>query len=508
MRGNSATNQSFILWGVVGLAVLGAFSIASSIGESEDAPFAIMANVVTALLALVAFISPRSGLYIVVFQAMFTDEFKRILVSHTNASLDLVIAVLIGPLITISVMNLSIFMKAVIFRTLKVELWYWWMQSIIFLLTISFFVFGEGETSQKGQWAANVGLYLSLLPMIALLLPTMQQWRNYIVLQILCVLPSAIWGIKQYFWGFTKTEWDYALTGLSQTHSIQMLGLDKPRIFGFLGSASAFGCMALYGTYALWQGVTTKSHRFVFLVVGLIMSVAIVLSTQRSMLLIPFIIYFSYLMMRSPVATGGFYFIMVASVVLAVATSQWMLDHGLDIINDAIRSDSGWGSEVFNVSTFSDRLRGWTQFLEPSTWSLFGTGASSIEEYSEKGGHDLVNKILITVGVAGLILMIAVIVAVLAFLHRIIWRAPTVALKNEGAFLLAMFVPLLIMNIMGGGNLNTVPINLQIWSMLAGILVFRNQYNINIWESKKHFLKKLKFGNERDVKSSISAANG
>jgi len=33
-----------------------------------------------------------------------------------------------------------------------------------------------------------------------------------------------------------------------------------------------------------------------------------------------------------------------------------------------------------------------------------------------------------------------------------------------------------------GGNLNTVPVNLQIWSLLAGIVIYRKQYNIDIFK--------------------------
>ena len=74
MKIHSATNQNFILWGVCALALLGAFCVGSSIGESSEVPFAVLSNVITCILALMAFISPRTGLSIVVFQAMFTDE--------------------------------------------------------------------------------------------------------------------------------------------------------------------------------------------------------------------------------------------------------------------------------------------------------------------------------------------------------------------------------------------------------------------------------------------------
>lgn len=498
MQINSVTKQTLILWSVIGLALLGSFNLGSWIGESTDPAFAIMTNLLTGALALWAFANPRNGLYIVLFQAMFSDEYKRIVVIQGNASRDLVITVLIAPLISICVIHLSIFLRSVVFRTMKVEPWYWYFEGVIGLITVGMLVFGEGDFASMSQFAANVGLYLSLLPLIALLLPTMKEWRKYLGTQVLCVFPSALWGIKQYYMGFTKLEWDYAMTGLSPVHYISMVtGGDHARIFGFLGSAAAFGCISMYGTYALWQSFAGREHRFLYLVAGVVMMIAVVLSTQRSMMLIPFIILISYFLMLSPIRTGAFYIMLVVLLIIGVLSSQWMLDVGLDRINEFIRFDSDWGARVLRVDTFSDRLRGWTNFLEPSTWSLFGTGASSAEEYNEKGGHDLVNKMLIKVGVAGLLPMLLLIIAVLFLLHRIVWRAPSVHLKKEGAFLLACFVPLLVMNIMGGGNLNTTPSNLQMWSMLAGILVFRKQYGIRPWESNQLFLKTLRRKVER-----------
>ena len=484
MKIHSVTNQNFILWGVSALALLGAFCVGSSIGESSEVPFAVFSNVITCILALMAFISPRTGLSIVVFQAMFTDQFKRIAVAYSTISMDLVITVLIGPLITICAIHASIFMKAVIFRTIRVDRTYWYFQGAIALLTLGMILFGVGNLSVRGQFAANVGLYLSLLPLIELLLPTIEEWRGFMALQILLVLPSAIWGIKQYFFGFTDMEWNYARTGLSQTHSAQMLLFEKPRVFGLLGSASAFGCISLYGVYALWQALIGKKHRLLFLLAGIIMMIAVVLSTQRSMVLIPFIVLASYFLMLSRLRTVVFYVISIALLLLGIIYSQYLLDYGLDIINEIIRSDTEWGSQVLNVNTFSDRLQGWSKFLDSSTWSFFGKGTSSLEEYQHEGGHDLVNKMLLQVGAVGTAAVLLLIASTLTILHRIVWRAPNGELMKEGAFLLACFVPILMMNIMGGGNLNTVPTNLQLWSMLAGVLVFRRQYHINIFKVK------------------------
>lgn len=479
---SAAGNRMILLWGVVALGLVAAFMVGGAVGESVEAPFAILSNVFTFALALVAFVNPRSGLYIVVFQAMFTDEFKRIAVTLSSASMDLVITVLMGPLITICAIQASIFTKAVVFRSLKVDSSYWYFQGVIAALTLGMVVFGEGEMSSRGQFAANLGLYLSLLPVIPVLLPTMKEWRNFITLQVLLVLPSAMWGIRQYFCGFTQMEWDYALTGISKAHYSSMItGGEHPRIFGFLGSAAAFGCMSLYATYALWQAFNGKKLRVFHLLAFPILMTAVVCSTQRTMMLTPVIIVGCYFMMLTPKRTAVFYSLLVVLLVAGVLSSRYLLDEGLDKFNSMIETDTEWGSTVLKVNTFADRLKGWERLGDPDTWSLFGTGASSLEEYQEKGGHDLVNKMLIKVGVAGLIPVLTFIFVALTLLHRIVLRAPTRALRKEGAFLLACFVPTLVMSIMGGGNLNTVPINLQIWSMLAGVLIFRKEHQINPW---------------------------
>jgi hypothetical protein len=165
-------------------SVIVAWQLGLSIGEESSISFSILSNLFVVICSLIAFVNPKVGLSVLVFQCMYTDEFKRIAVVEAGASMDLVQTILIGPLVTILAMNISIFMKSIIYKVLKVDSSYWKMIAAIFALTVAMLVGGEGELSNKAQFALNVGLYLTLLPLIGLLLPTIQEWQKFILLQL------------------------------------------------------------------------------------------------------------------------------------------------------------------------------------------------------------------------------------------------------------------------------------------------------------------------------------
>jgi hypothetical protein len=225
------------------------------------------------------------------------------------------------------------------------------------------------------------------------------------------VLTAAAWGIWQYFNGFNEMEWSYALSGLSRVHSEQMAMRD-PRIFGLFGSASALSCVGMYGVFSLWRAVRYKESRFIFGMLSILYLVTIVLSHQRTTLVFLILFAFAFRRIFSTILVYGCTF---SVYLIAILNSHYLLDQGLDQINQVILGKSRWSENVMIVSTFSDRLRGWERLTRASSWSWFGTDTvltSNVlatvtrgQDYtSDDYSHDIINRVLINFGAVGLVI--------------------------------------------------------------------------------------------------------
>ena len=290
-------------------------------------------------------------------------------------------------------------------------------------------------------------------------------------------MPAAAWAIKQYYYGFDQIEWTYARSGLSPVHTGQMLMFVNPRTFGFFGSASALGCAGMYCAFSWWQTLRFPKRRFLWLAASLILTWALVVSTQRTILLYPLIVLIAAYFYRTKLRTAALYATAGLTLLLGIINSTYLLNEGLERINTAIASDTAWGSEVLRVSTFSDRLRGWERLTRLESYSLIGTGTKGggYDDGNVYRNHDLINKILIDYGIVG---VLAVMIAggfVIYGLHSTVISQKNYQDRKDSAFALALSLPMILMSFLGGDNFNTNPINLQIWTSFVGVLVVRKQ---------------------------------
>jgi hypothetical protein len=64
-------------------------------------------------------------------------------------------------------------------------------------------------------------------------------------------------------------------------------------------------------------------------------------------------------------------------------------------------------------------------------------------------------------------------------LLRVVFRSNAYITRNEGAFIMASIIPILILSFMGGDNFSMTPINLKIGSIFAGIFIIRKTFSIS-----------------------------
>ena len=433
---------------------------------------------------LLGIINPKAALYFLAAQSIYSDEIKRIGVFYGVTSDQTISEILVGPLLTICAINAS-FLYGVLRSNYHIGKLGWGLYSVIPLVAIGI-ILGQGGISGLfgGGFkltlylAGTASLYMTLVPVCYGLFRTHDEWVEFISWQVVVAAPAAAWGIWQYYNGFNVIEWTYARSGLSRVHSNQMLNFPYPRIFGMFGSESAIGCTGIYGAFSFWRGIRYKKKRLIFLAIALVYLAAIILSQQRSLLLYPLIILSFTFAFRHRITTVGIYSSVLSLFILGIINSTYMLQEGLEKINRAIAIKGSWGERVFNVDTFSDRLRGWERLSKADSWSLFGTGLSGGVElagtkYDADYNHDIINKILINFGAVPLFFGIVLAFSLLYQLHAVIHRSGDRQFRNDGAFAMACIVPVLILSSIAGDNFTTTPINLQIWSVFAGIFILK-----------------------------------
>lgn len=462
------------------IAVVGAIYVGINILLNPTGGISGVSMLLTGFAVLVSLRNPRAGIFVLTLQAVYIDELKRLGVYYGAVSRQTTVEILIGPLLTLIALNLSVLLGA-LFNQHKIPktAWIWYAICPFFFAYIYFSGTGSGFQLQMYN-GATAALYMTIIPIICTVLPTFNDWKKFFGFQAIVAAPAALWGIWQYYNGFNDIEWTYALSGLSEAHSFGMLQFEDPRVFGLFGSSNALGCVAMYGAFCIWRGLRERKHRWWFLAMGLMYLAVCVYSKQRSVLFFPLIFLVFALAYRTRPATIALYGTGVAVFLVGIFSATWLLEVGIGRINDAIRLPGKWGEQVLNVNTFSDRLRGWERLGRAETWSLFGTGIENLEsgpvDATDKDfNHDMINKLLMQAGGVGLAAVLIVGVLLAHFMHRIAWKMPNRQARFDGAFVLGCVFPFLIMSIAGGGNFTTTPINLMIWSMLAGIFALQKE---------------------------------
>lgn len=436
-----------------------------------------MVPLLTVVFSLIAAVNPMRGVYTLAGIVIWIDEFKRLAVYFGDISSNTVIQCLAMPFIVIAAINAGHFYK-VLSGGARIDKTSIFIYILATMMALAGFITVDGSIATKIQRAANLAGYMTLIPVCRSYMNGFDEWRKFFSFQVICAFPALVWAIYQYYFGFNNIEWTYAESMLSPVHSYQMLSDPTPRTFGLFGSASALGCVAIYCSYAWWHALRHAAKRIFWILAALLLTWVLFVSTQRTSLMYPLIVLISTLCFRYRVTTLGYYSAAILTFILGVIYSDYLLDKGLDKINSTIETEGEWGSEVLRVSTFSDRLFGWQRLKRPDSWSLLGTGK---ENYSAAAlgpragsadfNHDMINKILIHYGALGLLVMMVPTVILIRSTHLLILRTPDLEIRKDKAFALALTLPTIYLGIVGGDNLNTNPINLQVWTAFVGVVV-------------------------------------
>lgn len=429
-------------------------------------------------LVLISFLTPKTGLVLLCWVNFYADYYKKLAVYYGTSSMMTVMEVLALSMAMVGAILLGTTAQSLLRGPVPDR------TSIIIsivsavMTAMLFFSDSSGGMSGRVQYAINGGLYLGLSAVMCYLLPDKEAAMRLCRLQFWLGVPWVLWAMRQYIWGFTEMEWFYARKGFSPVLSGQMLGAgEEARPYGFAGSSSAFGVITYLFMFGVWHAIRYEKMRALFWLGSIIYFIGLVVSTQRTILILPFITFGAYLLFRTPAGTKFFYGATAVALLSGILASDFLLAR-LGDANDSMRIEgSGWASKVVQVGTFADRLKGWTRLKKAKSYSLFGKGNAIVAFDSDDYSHDVINRILIDFGVVGLTISMGFLIWMAKTVHTFTFRIRNPEDRDVIVFVVAVVGVNGIGTLMSGNNTHTVPINLVLATLvgLAAVVYRRGQ---------------------------------
>lgn len=431
-------------------------------------PLAIAAKWIGILMVLVCFVRPKLGLTLLAIMGFYGDFYKKLAVVYGTVSMDTVANVLAVTMAMLGAVLAGTFLKLAFDRQ-KIDRSIIVVGVITMLVTVAQFATGSSLTARV-QSAVNGGLYLGIAGVIGYFY-CHRRGESLRLTNLQCVLavPWVFVALWQYFFGFSDMDWIYARTFLSPVYSQSMLGTDEPRVFGLAGSPPAYGAIAVLCSYCLWHAVTYARGRVLFIVATVFFYIGLFVSEQRTTLFIPLMTLAASRVFRSPSGTRTVYLTGGITALLLISISPILLD-GLESFDRGLKSlfGGGWASRVIQVSTFADRLIGWVRLTKSESYTLLGTGTNEVltaedDDYS----HDMINSVLRTGGVVGLVVFFGILFFCARTAHRAVWRCKDREDMHFLAFVLGISAVCIGLALMTGNNLHTNPWNLVLATLIG-----------------------------------------
>ena len=454
-------SQGLLLIAVaVGVLMLAVY-LTSSIIENENGGISAAVRTIGIGLAIWSFIRPKVGLFIISIEAFSLDYVKKFAVYYGTVSTGTIIEVLIVGMLAVVGTVGGFLIQSVALRRYKLPPLLWVIFGVAMFATAARFFEGRKTVGfeKAGEDAFNCCVYIAIALPVAMTMVTRKQMTNLLNVQFFLCTLWAVWGIKQYYTGFTPMEWFYAETGLSAVASDHMIRVHDVRPFGFGSGVPNYSVLGPYFCYGAWQVWHRCRRRFLMTVCTLVLFWGIVTSLQRTIFLLPLLVlvlfYCLQTMRRSVIAyVSGF--LIFATL---VAFSQ-VLYNNLDTISSNISVGGYWGENMLTLGTFSDRLYSWTNLRDPKNYSLFGLDEELLT-------HDIFSTLLGSYGVVGLFIILGGMTWIAWFVLRTLLRVENFQDKQFAIFCMSVTGMTIILGFANGANFTANPVNLALWSFFA-----------------------------------------
>lgn len=437
-------------------------------------------------LAIVSFLRPKIGIIVVVIMTSFIDYFKKVGTYYGEATQRTVIEILAASMLVVGALLAGVLFKMIIERrgVRKVELAVIIVSSALMVLSF----FREGSYLSGFQQAVNGGGFLLLGVAMAMIYVDTEDGLRILRSSFLIMLAWPIYGIYQYYVGFSDMEIWYSNTNFSTTNTPLDLLVDKEAI-GFGTYKGGYAIVGMMYLFALWHAIVFKKRRVFYILMFLLCAFAMSLGSSRSALAFPILVLGIYGLLSSRILTlGGA--VLGGCAIVALILFSTEIRYGIDDVNHFVSSNLGGFGDKFNLNTYAERLISLEQMKDPNAWTLTGFVESSEELTNRDFGysHTLLTDILFQFGALAFIGFILLILAIGWYAARLVFSVEDKDTNKHVRYCMGVFIVSTLLVIMGTSSLHTNPSNvwrgLHVGVMLLAVARARNLGSAGGYEHK------------------------
>lgn len=444
---------------------LGVYIMTGSLSANTSA-ISYLVRWIGMILAVVSFLKPKFGLYIVTAEAFTTDYIKKVAVYYGNTSMNTIMEVMMVVMLALMATYAGR-ISQMAFQTGKKptkEEWGFYLVGALVSVAI-FFKLRSMGTMPAGQQAFNIGVYIGVGGLVIGLLKDQEDLWKFYRYSLWFGVAWCLMSLKQIFWGYSDLEIFYMKTGLSEVATNQFFSSvqKNPRPSGFGSGTANLGAILVFYALALWAALNVSKKYW--LIVILLLATCMV-SQIKFMVAMCLLITLAYPFCKKKWTLGIGYACGILILGSLVFFSQYLLDNLFEIdrsFRGFFNLDHSW-----SIQTFSDRLKGWTELKNPDNWSFGPSGR-------DFGAHDEISGLLKSVGGMGVFLILMIGTVFTVYFHRFAFTARVGKEKNLAAVLSAYVMLSIIVGAAIGGLLKGQPQGLVVWYSAGGVFLLGQQ---------------------------------
>ena len=454
--------------------------------------------------AIYGLLSPRSGLYLLIFLTAYLDFTKRLMIFDTGFSkMDLYYVLGVSPALMCGIAAHVVYNLLVTGRETRPGL----AKLAIVVVCIVGFFGAMGVLTSTNRFKAvgdsvNATVYLLLIPVIPMLFRTPDQLRNLLRITLIIYSPAIIYMLVHGFRGTILSmnipifdwELDYVKSGM--TIEIRQLAERKFRPFGTFNSAAnasiVFAAILGIVRSSLWKQPSLnhlpgdgRAFRFILAASALL---AMYVTYNRTGWVFALLIVIVPMMFRNRVSTILIYALGAVATGLLIFSAPYLLKHKIlnQISNELYSSTSRTDSmaQVTNIATMNDRLEGFENLVSSGKlWTPFGFKLANMESAIKSiFTHDAFSTALMKYGYVPLAISGIAALLLIRRMHAYVLLEKMPLAKYMASTCLGVGIVLCLGGLVTSAAFITYPINFWIWFMFSFVvaLMFWRAENVLI----------------------------
>ncbi len=418
--------------------------------------------------ALMGFLNPRVGLYLLVFSTAYLDLLKRMLVFYDRPTMiDLFYVLGVAPLILGGV-TMGVIVGGLLGKfELRSIHWKLLGFALLYNLAVAWAAFSESGPMSAAATVANQSFYSLLIFVVPALFQRVEEFWKLARFALWVFVPVAGYAIYQSVFGLSMFEIAYLKSGL--TIMVKELDDVRPRPFSTLSSCGALGfvsatmfVLSLAPLVAGRAHPEVGKHRNLFLLLALLFLAATAVSLVRSANIVWLVALPALFLLANRRRTKIFYASCVGVFMTLVLASNWLLKM-LPVWDSYLIKSTPFLLQATRIQTFGDRLHSYNQLKNPDNYSLFGLS-------HEVATHDSITAALVRHGAVPMIILAVIVIVALIKIHGRLQQLDNPAERRLAALYMGTVAAIFAGGALFGQVFGIFPINTYWWMIMGALM--------------------------------------